>query len=236
MLSIIIPTLNEEKYLPLLLDSIKAQRLNNPMGTVLEVIVADAGSKDRTQKIAKNYGCKIVSGGLPPKGKNEGAKVAKGELFLFLDADVVLPENFLERILKNFEERKLDISAFLITPRTKSKGSKFLFDFFYNWPTSLFGKILPHATQAIFVKKFIHQKLGGFDEEIKIGEDHIYAREGAKIGKFGLLKSPKIFSSQRRFEKDGWLKTYLKYILCEIYMVFLGPVKSDIFKYRFDHY
>ena len=74
ILSIIIPTYNEEEYLPVLLESIKKQNFND-----YEVIVADANSTDRTREIAKEYGCLIVDGGLPAVGRNNGAKVAKGE-------------------------------------------------------------------------------------------------------------------------------------------------------------
>ena len=92
MLSIIIPTLNEEHYLPLLLESIKRQDFDSHG---YEIIIADADSRDKTLKIAQNYNCKVIDGGLPAKGKNKGAKVARGDLLLFLDADTVLPENFV---------------------------------------------------------------------------------------------------------------------------------------------
>jgi len=75
MLSIIIPTLNEENYLPFLLESIKNQDFKD-----YEIIVADAGSHDKTREIAKNFGCKVVSGGLPAKGRNEGTKFSRGNL------------------------------------------------------------------------------------------------------------------------------------------------------------
>ena len=78
MLSIIIPTLNEENFLSWLLESIKRQDFPER-----EIIVADAGSEDKTVAIAKNYKATVVPGGLPAKGRNEGAKIAKGELFLF---------------------------------------------------------------------------------------------------------------------------------------------------------
>ncbi len=60
MLSIIIPTLNEEKYLLGLLNSLKKQTYMD-----FEVIIADNNSKDRTKQIAKKHGCKIVKGDLP---------------------------------------------------------------------------------------------------------------------------------------------------------------------------
>lgn len=231
MLSIIIPTLNEEDYLPLLLESIKRQGK-----TDLEIIVSDAGSKDRTIEIAINYGCKIVKGGLPSKGRNEGAKIAKGNLLLFLDADLILPNNFLKRSLKEFEERKIDIASFLIQPNSQKRISKFLFDIFYNLPILIIGKFSPHGAMGILIKKSLHERINGFDEGIKLCEDHDYLRRGGEIGKFAIIRSLKIFSSLRRFETDGWFITYLRYILSEIHLIFIGPVRSDIFKYKFGHY
>ena len=64
-LSIIIPTYNEEEYLPNLLKSIESQKFKD-----YEVIVADANSCDNTVKIAKNYGCTVVQGGMPGVGRN----------------------------------------------------------------------------------------------------------------------------------------------------------------------
>ena len=77
-LSIIIPTYNEEEYLPKLLYSIKEQEFKD-----YEIIVADAGSVDRTREIAESNGCKVIEGGLPAVGRNNGAKIAKGKYFYF---------------------------------------------------------------------------------------------------------------------------------------------------------
>lgn len=230
MLSIIIPTLNEEKYLPLLLEVIKKQSFNN-----YEIIVADAGSEDKTVEIAKNFGCKVIKGGLPAKGRNQGAKIAKGDIFLFLDADTVfLPSHFFESLLREFQKQNLDVASFPIYPN-RNWFDKSAYRAYNLW-ARLTQSFLPHATQAILVKKEIHQKIGGFDEEIKIGEDHFYVRKANKSGKFGFLNLKPILFSSRRFDRDGRSKTYLKYLLAGIYMIFLGPVKSDIFKYRFERY
>ncbi len=228
MLSIIIPTLNEEKCLPLLLEEIKKQKVDD-----LEIIVADAGSKDKTVKVAKGYGCKIVSGGLPAKGRNEGAKVAKGNLLLFMDADnIFLPEKFLQDLIKEFKRKNLDVASFPMYP--KGNGfDKFAFRI-YNWWVKTSQRFLAHATNSVLVKKEIFEKISGFDEKIKIGEDHDFARRASKVGRFGFIETEPILTSIRRFETDGRFKTYLKYILAGLYMIFLGSVKSDIFKYRFN--
>lgn len=230
MLSIIIPTLNEENYLLLLLDSIKKQNFDD-----YEIIVTDNNSEDKTIEIAKNYDCKIVSGGLPAKGKNEGAKIAKGDLLLFLDADLVLPAGFLNNFLKEFKEKNLDIAStnldFLTDKKIYKIGAK-LCNFYYKHTQ----RFLPYITECILVKKEFHQKISGFDEKIKLLEDFVYVRKMVKIGKFGHLNPIKFYVSPRRFEKDGKIKTLLKYLLANIYLAIFGPIKSDIFKYRFNYY
>lgn len=234
MLSIIIPTLNEENCLPLLLESIKKHNFNTTGTEPVEIIVADNNSKDKTVEIAKNYGCKITPGGFPAKGKNAGAKFSQGNLILFLDADTVLIEDSLFKFLKEFKERNLDVASFPL--RVNQRFHDISYKIFYNFPTLITEKFFPQAMNVILVKKNLHQRIGGFDEEVKIGEELDYVRRGAKIGKFGVLKSAKILASPRRFKEDGWFRTWLKYFLCQLHMVFLGPVKSDILKYKFGHY
>jgi len=231
MLSIIIPTLNEEKYLPLLLNSIKQQDFKD-----YEIIVADNNSKDKTREIAKKYGCGITSGGLPARGRNKGAKAAKGEVLLFLDADVVLPPGFLRKSTLEFNKRNLDIASYSILPKGGKEIIKRGFDVLYNWPISISQNFLPHGAMGILVKKEIFDKVGGFDEKIKIAEDHYFVRQGAELGKFGIISSTKIFTSLRRFEKDGYFKTLLKYFGSALYMLSGKPVKTDMIKYKFGHY
>jgi len=229
MLSIIIPTLNEEKYLPLLLEEIKKQNFNG-----YEIIVADGGSGDKTVKIARNYGCRIVKGGLPAKGRNEGAKEAQGDIFLFMDADnIFLPENFFKTLLEEFEKRKLEVASFPIYPQGNG-FDKFAYGV-YNFWVNLTQKFSAYATNSVLVKKEIHQKIGGFDEEIKMAEDHAYVKRARKFGRFGFIKTEPVLTSTRRLLRDGRFKTYLKYFLAGIHLFFLGDIKSDIFRYRFNH-
>ena len=231
MLSIIIPTLNEEKHLPLLLDSIRKQNFSN-----YEIIVADAGSKDKTVEVAKQYGCRIIPGGLPAKARNEGAKVANGKLLLFVDADSILPDQFFEKSLNEFEERGLDFASFGLLPIEGTKVHKFAFNMFYNWYIYALEKALPHAAMGILAKKNLFLSLNGYDETITLAEDHDLARRAKRVANYGIIRSNKIFVSDRRFRKDGWAKTIVKYFLCELHMIFIGPVRSDIFEYKFDHY
>ncbi|HQK63880.1 MAG TPA: glycosyltransferase [Candidatus Staskawiczbacteria bacterium] len=233
MVSIIIPTLNEEDYLGKLLRSIKDQPDFD-----YEIIVADAGSTDKTLDIAREFGCKIISGGLPAKGRNEGAKIAQGEILFFVDADVVLPEKFFEKSLSEFKRRNLDMASFCITPIPKNWFSTLALNLSYNYMIVILEQILPHAATGIFMKKDLFIKTGGFDEEIKLSEDHSLARYAKKTFKirFGIIRSSRILVADRRFKTDGWLNIAVKYFLCELHLIFIGPVKSDIFNYRFNHY
>ena len=83
--SIVVPTKNEEAYLPILLASLRGQTFQD-----FEIIVADAHSTDRTREIALQAGAKVVDGGMPGPGRNRGAAVAQGEIIFFFDADVIL--------------------------------------------------------------------------------------------------------------------------------------------------
>lgn len=233
MLSIITPTLNEEKYLLLLLESIKKQDFGD-----YEIIIADAGSTDKTLEIAKKYNCIIIPGGLPAKGRNEGVKIAKGDILFFLDADTVLPNNFFEKALSEFNKRDLELASFCLIPLPKNRMSLFFMNIFYNQPIVLLESALPHAATGILVRKNLFDKLGGFDEDVKLAEDHYLARRAQKLfsAKLGIIKSTEIFVSDRRFRTDGWVSVGIRYFLCELHLIFLGPVKSNIFNYKFDHY
>lgn len=219
--------------MPLLLESIKKQDFKD-----YEIILADAGSKDKTLEIAKKYGCIIAPGGLPAKGRNEGAKIAKGEILFFLDSDTILPDNFFEKALLEFKDRNLELASFCLVPLPKSRISSFFMNIFYNQPIVLLESALPHAALGILIKKDLFDKLGGYDEDVKLAEDHYLARRAQKLFavKPGIIKSTEIFVSDRRFRTDGWISVGIKYLLCELHLIFLGPVRSDIFNYKFGHY
>ena len=88
---VVIPALNEEDALAATLDALKAQSV--PPG---RIVIADAGSSDRTAEIGRASGCRIVAGGLPGVGRNNGAREADAEWVLFLDADVIVPPEGIE--------------------------------------------------------------------------------------------------------------------------------------------
>lgn len=231
MISIVIPAKNEEAYLPLLLASIKTQTLQPR-----EVIVADANSDDRTRAIARNFGCTVVPGGMPGPGRNRGAEVASGEYLLFLDSDVqLLDENFLEHAVGELKERKLDFGACDVVPLSKKRIDR-LAHKFYNHYARIAEPLFVHAPGfCLFARREMHRKINGFDETIKLCEDHDYGNRGSKVGKFGFLKSVSVPVSIRRLDRDGRLNIAVKYALSELHFLTLGPIRHDKFNYTFGY-
>lgn len=230
--SIIIPTFNEEEYLPKLLFSLQKQTLQPK-----EIIVCDAYSTDDTRQIAKLYGCKVIEGGRPAHARNSGASVATGDILLFLDADVVLPTTFLEKTLTEFEHRRLDIASCYVTPLSTLTVDHMLHSV-VNYYMRFTSQFYPHIPGfCIFVKKTIHNKINGFNEELLLAEDHDYVNRAQQHGKFSYLTCYKIPVSVRRLAEEGRLRVALKYIAIEVHLFLLGSIKENIFQYDFGkHY
>jgi glycosyltransferase involved in cell wall biosynthesis len=231
ILSIVIPTFNEEKLLPILLQSIKTQSF-----TDYEIIVADNNSTDKTVEIATSYDAKVVPGGMPGRGRNSGASHATGDILLFLDADVILSYGcFLANVMAEFQEKEYDVATCQIHPISTSKVDLTLHQS-YNLFMLATAKFMPHAPGfCILANRQLHNQINGFDEEIKLAEDSDYVQRADKVGKFGLLSSQKIHVSVRRMDRDGRINILFKYVLAGLHMYLLGNIKSDIFKYSFGH-
>lgn len=229
--SIIIPTYNEEEYLPVLLDSIKEQDFDD-----YEVIVADANSTDRTREIAQEYGCTVVDGGLPAVGRNNGASVAKGEILLFLDSDLQLTEDYLRNVLYEFQMEHLGIAITQMKPLSNKVQDK-LFHDFANYFMIGVENIKPHGAgcYGIIAKKSLHDKCEGFDETLTFGEDTDYIERLAKKEPFRVLRNAKIGVSTRRLEEEG-IETLIQQYGKSTINDFLGKrTDASELNYNFDH-
>jgi glycosyltransferase involved in cell wall biosynthesis len=234
--SIIIPTLNEEAYLPGLLEAIRRQ--TQPP---LEVIVADAGSSDRTAKIALRAGCRVVPGGRPARGRNTGAATALGDILLFLDADVLPDPDFLARALEEFIRRGLDTATCPVQPLGGN-----LTDAISHKAANVFIQATcsfnPHAPGfCILSHRRTHEGIGGFDEALYLSEDHDYVRNVvAQGGRFGILHVP-ILVSIRRLETDGRWNVAARYTFLAINQMMGDPFNQALLdrylgEYRFGHH
>ncbi len=103
MISIIIPTLNEARTLPLALQSIRAQGLPD-----IEVVVVDSSSNDGTREISLEFGAKLLDyPGKPLGARRHGLMSSSGEFVLLMDADQVLQPGSLSKALEAIEDRDM---------------------------------------------------------------------------------------------------------------------------------
>ncbi len=233
MLSIIIPTLNEEKYLPLLLESIKKQKFSD-----YEIIVSDGVSEDKTESVASDYGCVFVQDQKrsPARQRNRGAQEAKGDVLMFLDADTVLPDNFLPAAYEEFKRRHLNSAGFYLHFNSRRALYR-LFEACYQ-SVCFVGQYFFPASVGVGIMAAIeaHRKIKGFDESIFIGEDYDYIKRLSKIGKYRMITSCYLYFSVRRLEKEGVFKVLWKWFRGGLYFLVRGPIRRKIVNYEFGKY
>jgi glycosyltransferase involved in cell wall biosynthesis len=230
--SIIIPTLNEEKMLPRLLDSIKNQDFDG-----YEVIVADAQSKDSTREIAEQHGCRIVEGGLPAAGRNAGASAALGDILFFLDADVVIPQGFIRNVYDEMQDRYHDLATCEIRPLSDYRLDRVLHRMI-NLAVILNLRVDPKAFGfCIFVTKRLFDRIGGFDETIYVAEDNDFVKRASEFRTLRYLSSAYLMVSIRRFEKEGRFAYMHKGIKLNLYRTFKGEIRNaEVVTYDFEDY
>lgn len=212
MISIIIPTLNEEKFLPKLLDSLGAQTNKN-----FEVIVVDGSSKDKTIEVAKKFsGVKIIvskKASLPLQ-RNLGAKHAAGEWLIFLDADGVIFPYALDRCSAYIASRP---TVKFFTPWFAPDGNTFgdviwiLFAIlFMESARNMKRQIAPGP--FIAVRKDVFDASKGFEEMRSYGEDQEFSMRLSEQGiKLDILRESLYEYSLRRMRRDGVLKIFQIY-------------------------
>lgn len=239
-LSIIIPTLNEEKYLPRLLFSIASQEFKGD----LQVIVVDGHSEDETVSVAKKFipiinNLEIIQ---TERGisyqRNQGVKIAKYEYLLFLDADTVLSNNFLNIFVKKINTKERVIILTLILP------DKFdLLDYISVLFAYLFFYIVCFSEPIVcgmflFTTKENHEKINGFDEKVVYAEDIDYGIRSIKNGaKYHLFFRPHIYVSARRGKLMGRIKLSLTWIKWYLYTVKHGAIyDKNLYKYPYGQY
>lgn len=226
--SIVIPTLNESARLPALLAALGSQVLKPD-----EIIVADAGSKDGTPELARELGARVVPGGRPGPGRNAGARAATSDLIFFLDADVMPRPGFLARAIGEFEDKGLAVATTGVEALEDDPTNQVLAE-----SSNLYLQVVqgfsPHAPGwCILVRRVVHEAIGGFDEQVKLAEDHDYVQRAAKQGEFEVLANVLLPVSMRRLEKEGLTKLAFKYLWCEMHALAGKPIYSTPFEYEF---
>ena len=207
-LSVIIPTLNEERYVGTLLSDLAAQT-RKPV----EVIVVDAGSTDGTVLVVRRFPFAQLLKGTPPVacGRNLGGRSATGDVLIFLDADVRLSESFLDDLLKEFENRGLDVACPLYVPYRSTPAIEAFHAIFNLVMRMVQGTHPSGAGHCIVVRRDAFQESGGFDPGLKF-DDIELIRRLSRGRRFGIVEE-RIFVSDRRYREQGVARMILKYSL-----------------------
>lgn len=232
--SVIIPCKNEVKQLPLLLDSLRQQTI-----APNEVVVVDSNCTDDTIAIAKQYRDTLpihiatATGPGVAAARNTGALRAKGEMFLFTDADSILPPKIIETLTAEITNRELDAGGFTQRMPSKRRGISFgarLMNGYLRlmqhtpWPIA-FGSCL-------FVTKQAFTEMKGFDTTLFIMEDYDLIYRIKKYGKrVGIISTQPFIGSDRRFTSERphsiWRGVY-----AELYRYTHGMrVDKQLFRY-----
>ena len=223
-ISVIIPTLNEEKYIEKTLLSLKAQTIKVPY----EIIVVDSNSKDRTVEIARKYADKVIvtkRKGIAV-GRNVGAKYASGNFLVFIDADTVLLPNILEKAYNEIKKRDVSLVSCPIVPMTSSLLLHLMYRVYNQFSISSIKFGRPQISGMFMVtKRKIFDAVGGFNENLKILEDFDFSEKVSKLGKVKMITSVFVLTSPRRLEKWGKLKSVINYV-CLIYLPYLFTKKD----------
>lgn len=234
--SIIIITLNEARNISRLLDDLCRQTYQS-----FEVIVVDSNSDDDTVAIAERYRHRLSLDTVIMRergtslGRNTGAAHARHERLLFLDADVSIETDFLEKSIQALRRRKLLIGG----GRIRSTQPQWLYRFgvrLFDYGMLLTQYHFPTCTGAcIFSSKTVHAFIGGFDTRISLCEDCDYVKRAAQTFKFRML--PVFFEfDTRRLEKDGIFKLGWLYLKANTLRLFRGELRNDEIDYPFGHY
>ncbi len=199
-ISIIIPTLNEEKTISQCLETV----VNIPG---IEVIVSDGGSTDRTVEIAGQHRDVKVVSSLTGRSiqMNNGAACARGDILLFLHADCILSREDVLKIRQVFDSGIFVGGAFKIRLLSDKFSYRWL-EMGINFRSKVFK--LPYGDQGLFVERSIFEKLGGF-REMPICEDLDFVCRLKKCGKIAILND-RISSSVRTWDNRGILRTSLR--------------------------
>jgi len=193
--SIIIPALNEAQLLPATLKAAAA-------GKPFEIIVADGGSQDDTTRIAESHGATLLRGEAGrARQMNAGARIAGGELLLFLHADTWLPAGYPDAVLDALRRPDAVGGAFRFAIR-----DKFPTRWLVQAMTNLRSRVLrfPYGDQALFVRRWAFEKLGGFPD-FPIMEDYEFVRLLRRLGRLSILNLPAL-TSGRRWQRLGFLR------------------------------
>ncbi|MDD5503443.1 MAG: glycosyltransferase [Candidatus Thermoplasmatota archaeon] len=230
VVSVVIPTLNEEKYIG---NTLKAIRSQDYQGQI-EIIVSDADSTDRTMEIAGKLADKtVVAEKGIARGRNTGAKGASGEILIFVDADTMLISNTVSELARAIQHDGIVGATCPIVPMGCKRGEIIFYSVLNDIVKQTIRAKDPHIpTMCVAYSKKAFEFVGGFDENMDTYEDSDLSRRIGKLGRIKFVDSTLAVTSPRRLRNwGGAAASLMRYGLYSMYYKFTGNgVKIDKYK------
>jgi glycosyltransferase involved in cell wall biosynthesis len=220
--SFIIPAFNEEKLLPETLRCIReSASVMTDKGFEWEIVVCDNNSTDQTSVIAKEHGTKVV---FEPKNqiaraRNTGASIAKGEWYVFIDADSIPPPALFQDLIDTISTGNISGGGSLMD----MPGEIHWFYKFWMWMWNRTSLMMSWAAGSfVYCRAEGFRAVDGFPEDCYTGEELGFSRKMKRWGKrsgleFRILKKHPLLTSARKvslYSRSELLKTLLLSLFC----------------------
>ncbi|OGK31329.1 hypothetical protein A3B02_00705 [Candidatus Roizmanbacteria bacterium RIFCSPLOWO2_01_FULL_42_14] len=235
--SVIIPTLNEETYLPGLLSDLTKQTEKD-----FSVIIVDGNSTDNTKKCVQAFASTLnpnfhsIKTRNVSHQRNTGAEYSDGHYLVFLDADCRLEKDFLKKAKQYLKKHR---KLFLVLRMLPQESEKELYDeYIFNALNYLveFSQLTkkPFACGGwMIVEHALFEFLGGFNKKLFLSEDHDLVQRARVSGvKAAVPKDLFVYVSMRRFQKEGRMKVITKYLISTLHTVRGQKIHERIFDYE----
>ncbi len=196
-LSVVIPTLNAARDLPVAIEPL-VEGLE--AGLIRDLVISDGGSSDETAAVADAAGAVFLKGA-PGRGGQlaRGVEAASGPWVLLLHADTGLPSGWPDIALRHMAEAPKTAGYFRLSFRAQG-GLPTLFAGWANLRSRMFG--LPYGDQALLIHKEVLAEVGGVPD-LPLMEDVALAR--TLRGRLRMLEGT-VTTSASRYEKEGWIR------------------------------
>ncbi len=226
--TVIIPTLDEDKSLASTIESVlSGEQVSSDN---VEVVVVDGCSTDNTTRIASEMGAKVLTT-LRGRGlqMDEAAVIAEGEILLFLHADTSLPEGWYEAVRSAMEDKEVSVGAFTLSIDSQKKWFRVL-ERGVSLRSTRFGLI--YGDQAIFVRRQAFIDAGGF-RHLPLMEDVDCVSRMKAVGKLKVLDEA-VVTSHRRWEDKGIVGNSIRNLVY-LALFYLGVSPERLCNWYYSH-
>jgi glycosyltransferase involved in cell wall biosynthesis len=200
VISFIVPAYNEELLLPATLSALQAA--GQALGEPFEIVVADDASTDRTAAVAEEHGARVlrVAHRQIATTRNAGAREAKGDLLVFVDADTVVNSAVVRAAIDAVRNGAVGGGCdFRFEGRLPLWARLMIFSF---RPAYRIGRLA--SGSFLFCTRQAFEAVGGFDATLFAAEEAVMSRALHRHGRFVVLRETVLTSGRKLRAYSAW--------------------------------